>query len=54
MESQDITHLVKKIAQRGIVGFDIMEVCPKYDLNNITSHLASRMIGEVVSSCKVY
>lgn len=54
LESQDTTYLIKKIAQRGIVGFDIMEVCPKHDLNNQTSHLASRMIGEVVSSCKVY
>ncbi|MBI5377601.1 MAG: arginase family protein [Thaumarchaeota archaeon] len=54
MESQDTTHLVKKIAQSGIIGLDIMEVCPKHDLNNQTSHLASRMIGEIVSSCKVY
>jgi len=54
MESQDTTHLVKKIAQGGIIGLDIMEVCPKHDLNNQTSHLASRMIGEIVSSCKVY
>ena len=53
LESQDTTHMIKKIANRGIIGFDIMEVCPKYDLNNQTSHLASRMIGEVVSSCKV-
>jgi agmatinase len=54
LESQDTTYLIKKIAQNGITGFDIMEVCPKHDLNNQTSHLASRMIGEVVSSCKVY
>lgn len=54
LESQDTVHLIKKIVQRGIVGFDIMEVCPKYDLNNMTSHLASRLIGEIVSSCKVY
>lgn len=53
IESQDAMHLVKKIVQRGIRGFDIMEVCPKHDLNNQTSHLASRMIGEIVSSCKV-
>lgn len=53
MESQDATHLIKKISQRGIVGLDIMEVCPKHDLNNQTSHLASRMIGEIISSCKV-
>ncbi len=53
LESQDATYMVKKIVQRGIAGFDIMEVCPEHDLNNQTSHLASRMIGEIVSSCKV-
>jgi arginase family enzyme len=25
-----------------------MEVCPKYDVNDRTSHLASRMIAEVI------
>lgn len=50
VQSQDAMHLVKKIVQRGFVGFDMMEVCPKHDLNNTTSHLASRIIGEVISS----
>lgn len=50
VQSHDAMHLVRKIVQRGIVGFDIMEVCPKHDLNNTTSHLASRIIGEVISS----
>jgi agmatinase len=53
MESQDATFALKKIVQKGIVGFDMMEVCPAHDLNDITSHLASRIIGEVISSCKV-
>jgi len=53
LESQDVTYMIKKIAQRGIIGFDVMEVCPNNDLNDVTSHLASRLIGEVVSSCKI-
>jgi agmatinase len=53
VESQDATFALKKIVQKGIIGFDLMEVCPAHDLNDITSHLASRMIGEVISSCKV-
>jgi agmatinase len=53
MSSADATFALKKITQRGIIGFDIMEVCPAHDLNDVTSHLASRMIGEVISSCKV-
>ncbi len=53
MQSQDATFALKKIVQKGIIGFDIMEVCPAHDLNDVTSHLASRIIGEVISSCKV-
>lgn len=53
MESQDATYAIRKIVQNRIIGLDIMEVCPKYDLNNQTSHLASRMIGEIISTCKV-
>lgn len=53
IESQDATFAIKKLVQNGIVGFDMMEVCPAHDLNDITSHLASRMIGEIIASCKV-
>lgn len=53
LESQATAYMIKKIVQKGIVGFDVMEVSPPYDQNNITAHLASRLIGEVVSSCKV-
>jgi len=49
----DALYMVKKIVSRGVVGMDIMEVCPPRDFNDMTSHLASRLIGEVISSCKV-
>jgi agmatinase len=52
LHPQDAAYFVKKIASK-MVGMDIMEVCPAHDLNNITSHLASRLIGEAISSCKV-
>ncbi|HSB84259.1 MAG TPA: agmatinase [Nitrosarchaeum sp.] len=52
ISSLDAVFLLKQIARRGIVGMDIVEVCPSYDVNNRTSHLASRMIGEVISSLK--
>jgi len=42
--------LLKSIAKRGIRGFDIMEVCPNYDIKDRTSHLASRIIGETIAS----
>lgn len=53
LESQDVMYLIKKIARNGIVGFDIMEVSPEHDLKDATSHLASRLVGELISSCKV-
>ncbi len=53
LSSLDVMYLLKKISQRGIIGLDIMEVCPPHDLNYATSHLASRLVGEVISSCKV-
>ncbi|MGI0061727.1 MAG: hypothetical protein ACREBA_04660 [Nitrosotalea sp.] len=28
----------------------MMEVCPNYDIKDRTSHLASRIIGETISS----
>ena len=42
--------LLKSLAKKGILGLDIMEVCPNYDIKDRTSHLASRMIAEVISS----
>ncbi len=46
-------YLLKSLAKHGICGFDIMEVCPGYDTRDRTSHLASRMIAEVISSLQV-
>lgn len=50
LQSTDAVYLLKAIVNRGIIGMDIMEVCPRYDITDRTSHLASRMIGEVISS----
>jgi len=48
--NNDVLYLLKSLAKHGIVGMDIMEVCPGYDTKDRTSHLASRMIAEVISS----
>lgn len=53
LQSQDVIYMVRKIAQKGIAGMDIMEVSPAHDLKDVTSHLASRLVGEVISACKV-
>jgi len=46
----EAVYLLKSLARHGIVGMDIMEVCPGYDVKDRTSHLASRMIAEVISN----
>lgn len=50
INSIEATILLKAIAENGIIGFDIMEVCPNYDIKDRTSHLASRIIAEIASS----
>ena len=51
LRNSEAAYLLKSLAQKGILGMDIMEVCTDYDIKDRTSHLASRMIGEVISSC---
>ncbi len=46
----EVASILKSIAKKGICGFDIMEVCPNYDIKDRTSHLASRIIAETISS----
>jgi len=50
LNSTNAIYLLKEIAKRGIIGMDIMEVCPSFDVKDRTSHLASRIISEVLYS----
>lgn len=50
LRNTEVALLLKSIAKNGICGFDIMEVCPNYDIKDRTSHLASRIIAEAISS----
>ncbi len=50
LSSTDAVYLLKEIAKKGIVGMDVMEVCPSFDIKDRTSHLASRIISEVLYS----
>ncbi len=49
LRNTEAIYLLKSLAKRAI-GIDIMEVCPDYDVKDRTSHLASRMIAEIISS----
>ncbi|WP_316504237.1 arginase family protein [Nitrosopumilus sp.] len=46
----DAVYLINEIAKKGIIGIDVMEVCPSFDVKDRTSHLASRIISEVLYS----
>ena len=50
LSSVDCVYLLQRIAKKEIIGMDIMEVCPSYDIKDRTSHLASRIISEVLFS----
>lgn len=50
LSSTDAVYLLNKISQKGIIGMDLMEVCPSFDVKDRTSHLASRIISEVIYS----
>lgn len=41
--------LLKGISKNGVIGLDIMEICPEYDIQDFTSHLASRMVCEFLA-----
>jgi agmatinase len=47
------TLILKKVCETGILGMDIMEICPELDVQDNTSHLASRLIGEFLASAKI-
>lgn len=50
LNSTDAVYLLKEIAKKGIIGMDVMEVCPNFDMKDKTSHLASRIISELLYS----
>lgn len=49
--AKDALKAVGMIAKKGLVGFDLVEVIPSYDLHDMTSTLAARIIVEVLASC---
>lgn len=53
LSSTESLAIINEIAKQGIIGMDIMEICPPFDIQDFTSHLASRLIGEVASSIKI-
>ena len=48
--SREIINIVRRIAKLNIKGFDLVEVNPKIDVNDITSILGAKIIFEFVNS----
>jgi agmatinase len=50
----DLIYILKKISENvKIVGMDIVELCPDYDLNQNTANHAARILMETISSLKI-
>jgi agmatinase len=50
----DLIYMIKKLSEKlQIVGMDIVELCPDYDLNQNTANHASRILMEMISSIKM-
>lgn len=53
LSSVDLIYLAKHVTEFGIVGMDIVELSPDFDLNNLTANLAARIISEIIASMKM-
>lgn len=50
----DLMYIIKKITEKlDIMGMDIVELSPDYDLNQNTANHAARLLMETVSSLKI-
>lgn len=53
LTTADLLFLLTKVMCAGnVVGFDIVELSPDYDLNNMTAYLAARILTECIASLK--
>jgi agmatinase len=50
VSSIDLIYLIKLAVETGIIGMDIVELSPDFDINNITAYLAARILLESIAS----
>ena len=48
MSTRQLIELIKGLRYEGLVGFDLTEVCPPYDVSGITSFAAAKLIREIL------
>jgi agmatinase len=53
LSSVDIIYLLKSVISSGnIMGLDIVELAPDYDINGMTASVAARILSECIASFK--
>jgi agmatinase len=53
LSSIDLIYLIKLAVETGIIGIDIVELSPDFDINNNTAYLAARILLESIASIKL-
>jgi agmatinase len=53
LSSIDLIFLLKKAVSNGIVGMDLVELSPDFDINNATANLGARLISEAIASIRL-
>lgn len=54
LSSIDLIYLVKRAIDFGLIGIDIVELSPDFDINHTTANLAARIISECIGSINAY
>jgi agmatinase len=52
LSSIDLIYLVKQAVESGVIGMDIVELCPDFDVKGMTANLAARILLESIASMK--
>ena len=52
LSSIDLIYLVKQAVDSGIIGIDIVELSPDFDVNDVTADLAARILLESIASVR--
>jgi agmatinase len=53
LSSVELIYLIKLAISSGIIGIDLVELSPNFDFNNMTAHLAARILVESIAAMNV-
>lgn len=53
LSTLELTYLVKKILEKkNVIGCDIVELCPSFDVNDVTANFSARLLKEILASIR--